>query len=268
MQKIISWNVASFRARLPLVKMLIEKENPDVLLLQEMKLEAHQYPFEEMEKQGYYTVLCGQKSWNGVAVLAKKPLETQMTCLDGFADQARFVEAVLSDGTTLISVYVPNGQPPEKMPQDTSRLKYKLAWMQALNAYITQKITAKEKFILGGDFNVIFQDGDVYNPTLFEGNALMVPSVREKLAQLHQTGVVNAIRQFHPQSGLYTFWDFQGGAWPRNHGILLDALYVSPTLKGCLMDAGVLKEYRAFEKPSDHVPIYCVLDEAVSSKKV
>lgn len=260
MQKIISWNVASFRARLPLIKQLMEKERPDILLLQETKLEAYQYPFEEIEKQGYYTVLSGQKSWNGVAILSKEPLEERKLSLDGFEDQARFVEAILSDGTSVMSVYVPNGQPPEREPEDTSRLTYKLSWMRALNEYIAQKVLQNDKFILGGDFNVIFQDGDVYNPTLFEGNALMVPSVREKLSDLHKTGVVNAVRHFHSESGLYTFWDFQGGAWPRNHGILLDALYLAPSMKGNLSDAGVLKEYRALEKPSDHVPIYCILE--------
>ena len=154
MKKIVSWNVASIRARMDTLLTLLEKEKPDVVFFQEIKVEEDKFPFFELKSVGYESVVSGQKAWNGVAVLSKEPITLKSVALEGFEDQARFVEAVQSDGTHLISVYVPNGQAPANDPTDTSRLEYKLKWLAALKKYL-QGI---EKYIVGGDFNVIEQD--------------------------------------------------------------------------------------------------------------
>ncbi|MBO5997969.1 MAG: exodeoxyribonuclease III [Alphaproteobacteria bacterium] len=252
MKKIISWNVASIRARMELLLSLLEKEKPDVVFLQEIKVEEDKFPFFELRAAGYESVISGQKSWNGVAILSKEPIKLKSTALIGFEDQARFVEAEQSDGTHLISVYVPNGQAPMNNPTDTSRLEYKLKWLSALKKHLEQT----ENYIIGGDFNVIEQDKDVYNPALFENSVLMIPPVRAAFRELLTLPVENPMRDFHKDEEFYTFWDFQGGAWPRNHGIFLDYIFLSSALfKGKTTRADVLKEYRSCEKPSDHAPI-------------
>ena len=259
MQKIISWNVASLRARMPLVEELLETEKPNLLLLQEIKMETEKFPVLDFESRGYYSFASGQKSWNGVAILSRSPIQLIRNALPGFEDQARFIDVKTTNNIHIISVYVPNGTAPLNNPTDTSRLEYKLKWMDALIAYIQQLIQENVPFVLGGDFNVIYQDKDVYNPELFRDSALMVSSVREKLRELQGTGLFHALRHFHSQEKFYTFWDFQGGAWPRNNGIFLDALYISPLLRSEVKNADVLKEWRGKMKPSDHAPIFCEL---------
>jgi len=252
MKKIISWNVASIRARMTLLLSLLEKEKPDIVFLQEIKVEEDNFPFLELKSAGYNAVVSGQKAWNGVAILSKEELTVKATSLVGFEDQARFVEAIQSDGTHLISVYVPNGQAPMNNPTDTSRLEYKLKWLAALKEHLQKT----EKYIIGGDFNVIEQDKDVYNPALFTDSVLMIPPVRRAFREILSLPLENPMREHHKEEKFYTFWDFQGGAWPRNHGIFLDYIFLSSAqFKQRIEQADVLKEYRACEKPSDHAPI-------------
>lgn len=252
MKKIISWNVASIRARMDSLLHLLEAEKPDIVFLQEIKTQQDQFPFLELRSAGYESVISGQKAYNGVAILSKQPIRLVSTALTGFEDQARFVQASLEDGTNLISVYVPNGQAPANDPADTSRLAYKLKWLKALKEHLKQT----KRYIIGGDFNVIFKDQDVYNPALFEQSALMVPPVRKAFEELLKLPIENPLRDFHKNEQLYTFWDFQGGAWPRNHGIFLDYIFLSQDyFMSCVVSAEVLKDYRASPKPSDHAPI-------------
>ena len=261
MQKIISWNVASIRARLPALQKLLMEEAPDVVLLQEIKAEENSFPFFDLKTWGYNAVICGQKSYNGVAILSKDKSQN-ITSNFGMPEdplQARFLQAEVGD-LTFICVYVPNGNSPEKDPQDTTKLTYKLAWMESLNRHIQSLLDAKRNFVLGGDFNVIELDSDVYNPEVFRTNALMLPEVRERYAQLNRLAVTNAIRLKNPEPHTYSFWDFQMAAWPRNKGMLLDALFVNNELKNHIKDAGILKQVRGWEKTSDHAPIYLILD--------
>ena len=252
MKKIISWNVASIRARMDTLMTLLNQEKPDIVFLQEIKVEEEKFPFFELKAAGYESVISGQKSWNGVAILSKEPIALKSTALPGFEDQARFVQAEQSDGTHLISVYVPNGQAPANDPTDTSRLEYKLKWLTALK----QHLEKTDKYIIGGDFNVIEQDKDVYNPALFENSVLMIPPVRAAFREILTLPVENPMRFYHKDEEFYTFWDFQGGAWPHNHGIFLDYIFLSSdSFKEKVIRADVLKNYRACEKPSDHAPI-------------
>lgn len=260
MQKIISWNVASIRARMPALIKLLETESPDIVLLQEIKAEDDTFPFFDLKLSGYNAVICGQKSYNGVAILSKTPFNNVRTqlLLDESEPQARFIQATIDD-LIVISVYVPNGNPPEKNPQDKTKLFYKLKWMDALNTHIANLLKTNQNFVLGGDFNVIERDSDVYNPEIFRDNALMLPEVRQKYAELTAQAVTNTIRLKNPEPHTYSFWDFQMAAWPRNCGMLLDALFVNNTMKDQVDSAGVLKDVRGWEKTSDHAPVYLVL---------
>ena len=258
MKKIISWNVASVRARMDLLKELLAQENPDVVFLQEIKVEEDKFPFFEFLALGYNAYISGQKSWNGVAVLSKEKLQIKSIALPGFEDQARFVEAVNNAGISFISVYIPNGQAPLNNPTDTSRLEYKLRWLNALYAYMLKL----ENFIIGGDFNVIQKDKDVYNPANFKNSVLMLPAVRDAFEQLLTLNIENPIRNLYPDGGLYTFWDFAANAWQRNNGIGLDYIFLSkPHFEGKIESAGVLKDYRGKEKTSDHAPVEVVVKE-------
>lgn len=254
---LMSWNVASIRARMPLLERVLTTQQPDVALLQEVKTLPEQFPFDRLQALGYHAVLNGEKAFNGVAILAKEPLTDVKTAFSNMPQtQARFIQAQWRD-CTLVCVYVPNGAPPMNQPEDTSRLAYKLAWLDAFNAYMKTLLAEGRSVILGGDFNVIALPTDVYNPDVFAGGVLMCSEVVSRFNTLQNLPMVNALRHFHQEPHLYSFWDFQGGAWPRNNGILLDAMFVSEDLKGQLQDAYVQKDLRAAEKPSDHVPL-CV----------
>ncbi len=259
MQKIISWNVASVRARLPILIKLLDQERPDFVLLQEIKAEEDTFPFFDLKAKGYEAVISGQKSYNGVAILSKEKLNHVKTTLLDEDMQARFVEVETPSGLTIISVYVPNGNPPEKDPADKTKLIYKLKWMSALNDHIKELLLQRKKIVLGGDFNVIERDSDVYNPEAYRTNALMLPEVREKYGELLALPITNVIRFKNPEPHTYSFWDFQMGAWPRNLGMLLDALFVNQDCIENVEAAGVLKEVRGWEKTSDHAPIYLIL---------
>ncbi len=262
MQKIISYNVAGLRARIPLVQRLMDEEAPDFLLLQEIKVTNETLPFSAFKGIPYHLSFIGQKSFNGVAVFSKQAPDEIITALPDLKEeipQARFIEARFQNRLSVISVYVPNGNPPEKDPADTTRFNYKLDWMATLTRYIGRLIDEGRSFIIGGDFNVIAQDSDVYNPDAYRQNALMLPPVRQAFQTFAQTGVVNTLRHMTQQEHLYSFWDFQSGAWRKNNGMLLDYIFVSPDLKAEITDCRILKPYRGFDKPSDHVPVCCVL---------
>jgi len=260
MQKIISWNVASVRARLPALLTFLEQEKPDIVLLQEIKATDETFPFFDFQLAGYRAIISGQKSYNGVAILSKKSLDHPVYHLSGFEDQARFIQADIGD-LTVISVYVPNGNPPEKDPADTSRLRYKLAWFQAFEQQVSRLLSQGKCLIVGGDFNVIERDTDVYNPEIFRSSALMVSEVREAYQLLQKNGLSNMIRQFYPEPHTYTFWDFQGGAWPKNNGILLDAFWVSEQVKPLVAQAEIYRDIRGWAGTSDHVPIGLMLPD-------
>ncbi|MBQ7413645.1 MAG: exodeoxyribonuclease III [Alphaproteobacteria bacterium] len=254
MQKIISWNVASVRARLPVLVDFLSREKPDYMLLQEIKATEENFPFFDLQMAGYTSVISGQKSYNGVAILSRWPLQFVRLELAGFADQARFIQAETKSGVVLICVYVPNGNPPDKNPTDMERLTYKLRWMAALGDHIQNLICSGKEVVLGGDFNVIERDSDVYQPDLFRESALMIPPVRQAYADLTK-GLINVIRQYNAAENSYSFWDFQGGAWPKNNGILLDALWVTPALARHIVRADIYKSVRGIKGTSDHVPV-------------
>ncbi len=264
MQKIISWNVASVRARLPVLTAFLAQERPDFVFLQEIKATEDTFPFMDLNLSGYTAVISGQKGFNGVAILSRTPLSNIVTTLPGLdatdSEQARFIQAETTNGTVLISVYVPNGNPPEKDPTDTSRLAYKRRWMAALTAHMDTLLKSGRRVILGGDFNVIERDDDVYNPAAYRSSALMVPPVRADFETLQALPITNVTRRFCPEPHTYSFWDFQMGAWPKNWGMLLDFIFVSDTMADAVQNACVYKEVRGQPKTSDHAPIGCIFN--------
>ena len=265
MQQIISWNVASVRSRMPALIRFLQEKEPDVVFLQEIKATEENFPYLDFKTLGYEAVISGQKAYNGVAILSKLPLKEVIRELPNVLQtdpaQARFIQATLSDNTILISVYVPNGTAPMNNPDDTSRLEYKLKWMNTFTNYVSSLIQSGKQVLIGGDFNVIERDTDVYNPEHFRDSSLMVPPVREAFEKFGKLPLVNLVRQFNPEANTYSFWDFQGGAWPRNHGILLDFFFATEKLASKVQSAPIYREVRGWEKTSDHVPIGCFIDK-------
>lgn len=256
--KIATWNVNSVRARIGLVLDWLREADPDVALLQEIKTTEDQFPRMEIEDLGYTLAIHGQRSYNGVAILSKRPLDDVTLGLPSLEDeQARYIEALVPAGDGVVrvaSIYVPNGNPVE-----SDRFPYKLRWLDALRTRAETLLGFEEPFVLGGDYNVIPGPEDVYDPKAWESDALYRPETRAEYRKLLNLGLTDALRVCHGGQGLYTFWDYTGGAWQRNKGIRIDHLLLSPQaadrLEGCDIDRHV----RGRDKPSDHVPVWCAL---------
>lgn len=258
-----SWNVNSVKTRLPQLLSYLEKRKPSVLMLQEIKTETEGFPEFELKSAGYYCVAKGQKSYNGVGVISRTPLELIRDTLPGVPDgdeQARFIDTYIPDADIrVISVYVPNGEPPANDPDSTHKLEYKTAWLDALTAYTHCLFEQDTPFIIGGDFNVIENDTDAYNPAAFKNTAFTVPAVRRRFRAFYYTGLTNALRLKAETAPLYSYWDYRAGAWQKNDGLLLDHLFLSPALADRLEKAGVDSYVRGNDKASDHAPVWCLL---------
>ena len=259
--KIATWNVNSVRARLAHLLGWLDKATPDILLLQEIKCMDDAFPILEIETAGYNCAVRGQKSYNGVAILSRTPLEDVITELPGDScdEQARYVEAVteFSKGVIRVaSLYLPNGN-----PVDGEKYPYKLAWMERLTAHAGNLLTYEEPLVLGGDYNVIPRDDDVYNPEAWRGDALACPEIRREFRALLYLGFTDAVQTTHPDGSAYTFWDYKGGAWKNDHGLRLDHLLLSPQAADRVFSCGIDRGPRGLEKPSDHTPVWCKLKE-------
>ena len=253
--RIASWNVNSVRQRLPHLLDYLRDAAPDVICLQELKCEDAVFPRQEVMDAGYNVETFGQKTFNGVALLSKTPLEDVTRGLPGFEDaQSRYIEGVVTDGAGAVfrvaSIYLPNGNPP-----DSDKYPYKLRFMDALIAHAKALLAQEERVVLAGDYNVILAPEDVYDPKGWAGDALFLPQTRAKFRELLDAGYTEALRAVTDAPGQYTFWDYQAGAWQKNNGLRIDHLLLSPQAADRLKSVEVDKELRAAEKPSDHVPI-------------
>jgi exodeoxyribonuclease-3 len=256
---IATWNVNSIKQRLDHLTAWLAERQPDVVCLQEIKCVDEAFPREPIEALGYNVATHGQKTFNGVAVLSKRPFDEVTPRLAGedTDEQARFLEAVISTPTGAVrvaSLYLPNGNPP-----DTEKYPYKLRWMDRLIAHARARLALEEPFVLAGDYNVIPAEADVHDPRAWLGDALFLPATRAKYQALLHLGFTDAIRAVSDEPGLYTFWDYQAGAWQRNNGIRIDHLTLSPQAADRLVQAGIDRTMRAREKPSDHVPVWAEL---------
>ena len=256
--KIATWNVNSVRQRTEHLLRYLRDAKPDVLCLQELKCMDAAFPLMEVEAEGYNAAVHGQKGFNGVAILAKAPIEV-VRGLPGDQDdeQARYIEATVPNGNGIIrvaSIYLPNGNPPQ-----TEKFGYKLAFMDRLIAHAKCLLALEEPLVLAGDYNVIPAPRDAADPAAWEGDALFLPETRARFRSLLNLGLTDALRATSDESGLYTFWDYQAGAWQRNKGIRIDHLLLSPWAADRLAEVTITKEKRGEDKPSDHVPVEITL---------
>lgn len=253
--KIATWNINGVKARLETVKAWLNEAQPDVAALQEIKSVDENFPREAFEELGYQVHTHGQKGFNGVALFSKVTLEDVQRGLPGddTDEQARFISALVPVGDKMIrvaSLYLPNGNPVE-----TEKFPYKLGWMERLQKWAELRLEAEEDFILAGDYNVIPQPIDCYSPKAWEGDALYRPESRSAFFKFQNLGLTDALRATN-QDQAFTFWDYQAGAWQKNNGIRIDHLMLSPSVADLLVECQVDKHVRAWEKPSDHVPVW------------
>lgn len=251
--RIASFNINGARARLPRLLEWLEETQPDVACLQEIKCQDDSFPADEFDKIGYKAIWHGQKGFNGVAILARgaEPVEVRRTLPGDPEDEhARYIEAEV-DGVRIACIYLPNGN-----PVPGPKFDYKLAWMARLRARMRELWELEILCAVVGDFNIIPHDSDVWSPRAMASDALMQPESRDAYFRLLGDGWVDAVDTLNPRGGVWTFWDYQAGAWPRDHGFRIDHLLLSPELGDRLVAAGVDKEYRGREKASDHTPVW------------
>lgn len=257
---IATWNINGIKARLDVLIAWLKEANPDVVCLQEIKSVDENFPVERIEELGYNVATDGQKGFNGVAILSKRPFDELIPRLPGddTDEQARYLEAVISgeEGAVRVaSIYLPNGN-----PVDTEKYPYKLAWMERLIAHAEDRLAHEEALVLAGDYNVIPQDGDCYSAEAWAEDALALPQTRERFRALLGLGFTDALRAVTPEEGIYTFWDYQAGAWQHNNGIRIDHLLLSPQASDRLKQCETTSQVRGWEKPSDHIPIWIDLE--------
>lgn len=262
MVKIVSWNINSVKARLQhLLSYLAEAEAAEIILLQEIKCTNEHFPYQEIEDMGYNIAVHGQKSYNGVAILAKFPLEDISThCIQEDEHQeARYIEAVISiqhQALRVASVYVPNGK-----DIGHERFKYKLTFFDALRSHLQKLLTYEEILVVGGDYNVApYLAVDVYDEKHLDGQICCHKEERKKWRQLLELGLVDAYMALYPSQQQFTWWDYRGGSWQHNKGMRIDHLLLSPEATDLLSACAVDTYMRDKEKPSDHAPIWCQLD--------
>ena len=257
--KIATWNVNSVNARLETVLSWFREHQPDVACLQEIKCVDENFPAQAFERLGYNAAVHGQKTYNGVALLSKTPLEDVRRGLpdQGDDDQARYLEAVVSGPrpVRVASIYLPNGN-----PVATDKFAYKLAWMARLSAHAKALLALEEPLVLTGDYNVIPEARDAEFPANWEGDALFRPQTCEAFRALKHLGLTDAYLEADGAAGAYTFWDYQAGAWQRNNGIRIDHALLSPQAADVLAGVSIHRDVRAWDKPSDHVPLVVELD--------
>jgi exodeoxyribonuclease-3 len=255
--RIASWNVNSIRQRLTHLVDWLTETSPDVVCLQEIKCLDEAFPAAELEALGYNIAVHGQKTFNGVAILSKLPIDEARARLPGgdADDHSRYLEVVISTrqgGLRVASIYLPNGNPPA-----SDKYTYKLAWMDRLIAHANDLLSFEEPLVLAGDYNVIPTPIDAKTPEAWLGDALFLPATRARFRQLTHLGFIDALRACDPEPGRYTFWDYQAGAWQRDNGIRIDHLLLSPQAAARLSSCTIDRHVRGRDKPSDHVPIRC-----------
>ena len=252
--KISSWNVNSVRARIENIKDYLNKFSPNILLMQEIKTEEKNFPFNEFEDLGYHSYVFGQKSYNGVAIISKKKLENVSTdIIKDKLKQARTIPAEFEfkkRKILVINIYTPNGN-----PVDTEKYDYKKKWLNDLTKVLKKLGQKNENIILSGDFNIIPAAEDVYNAKSFEDDALFRLEIRKKYREILNMGYVDSYRHKYPDTEGYTFWDYMRGAWQKNNGMRIDHFLLSNSLINILKNVSINKTPRGKEKPSDHTPI-------------
>lgn len=260
--KIASFNINGIKARLPRLKEWLAETRPTVACLQEIKTQDEGFPASEFEELGYHAIWHGQKSFNGVAILADgvAPKEAHRGLgingpKEGEGEQARYLEADVN-GVRVVNLYLPNGN-----PHPGPKFDYKLAWMEKSRARLQELLASEQPTVVVGDFNVIPHDRDVWSVKAMASDALMQPESRDAYFRILGDGWTDALATHNPRGGVWTYWDYQAGAWQRDHGFRIDHALLSPECADRLVAAGVDKDHRGREKASDHAPVWVELKE-------
>ncbi len=264
--KIATWNINGVKARIDNLRQWLADSSPDIVCLQEIKSVDDMFPRLEIEALGYHVETHGQKGFNGVAILSKTKPDEVLRGLpggessDGQQDeQSRYIEGVFSIAGGVVrvaSIYLPNGNP----ATDPIKYPYKLTWMERLRRHAAELLLLEEPLILAGDYNVIPEPHDCFDPAAWATDALFLPETRAAFRRLENMGLVDAVRTTTDAVKLYSFWDYQAGAWQKNNGIRIDHLLLSPEAADHLKSTAVEKHVRGWEKPSDHVPVVALFD--------
>ncbi len=256
--KIATFNVNGISSRLPILLRWLSESKPDVACLQELKATQDKFPETEIRAAGYHPMWHGQKSWNGVAILAREadPVEIRRVLPGDPEDEhSRYIEAEVR-GILIGCIYLPNGN-----PAPGPKLDYKLKWLARLTRHSQDLLASNKPAILAGDYNVIPTEIDVYKPERWVKDALFLPEVREAYANIVAMGWTDALRTRHPGERIYTFWDYFRNNWVRDAGMRIDHLLLSPALAPRLADAGVDRDPRGWDKPSDHTPVWVTISD-------
>jgi len=254
--KIATYNVNSINARLASLTRWLEETAPDIVCLQELKAPQDKFPEAAIRGAGYGVIWHGQKNWNGVAILAKQAQPVELCrVLPGDPDdlQSRYIEAEVGD-IVIACLYLPNGN-----PAPGPKFDYKLGWLDRLMLRAEQLLASRAPVVMAGDFNIIPTELDVYKPERWVDDALFRPEVRAHYARLLESGWVDSLRRVHPSATIYTFWDYFRNAYGRDAGLRIDHLLLSPSIADRLLDAGVDRNVRGWEKASDHAPTWVTL---------
>jgi exodeoxyribonuclease-3 len=255
--RIATFNINNVNKRLDNLLAWLAKAEPDVVSLQELKAEQGQFPASALRSLGYEAVWQGERSWNGVAILARNqtPVLTRTSLPGNPKDhQARYIEAAVN-GVLVTSIYLPNGN-----PQPGPKFDYKLAWFERLMTHAAELIATGVPVVLAGDYNVVPTPQDIYPTRSLDDNALIQPASRKALARLLAQGWTDALRKLHPTGPLWTFWDYKFERWPKDKGMRLDHFLLSPSLSGKLDDGGIDRWVRGEANASDHAPAWISLD--------
>ncbi len=253
--KIASWNVNSLKVRLPHVLDWLTQYQPDVLCLQETKQEDINFPAAALTEAGYQNVFSGQKTYNGVAILSKHAVQDVSYGIPNFEDPQKRVLAASVDGVRIVNVYIPNGQ-----SVDSDKYQYKLAWLQALTAWLADEIKTYPKLALLGDYNIAPEDRDVHDPAAWEGQVLCSVPERDALRALQALGLQDSFRLFEQPEKSFSWWDYRMNAFRRNLGMRIDHILLTAPLAAVCKSVLIDKEARKAERPSDHAPVLAELD--------
>lgn len=254
--KIASWNVNSLKVRLPHVLQWLTDNQPDVLGLQELKMESHLFPVDAFQEIGYHACFSGQKTYNGVAILSKSKPEDIQIQMPNFEDAQQRVISATIDGVRIVNIYVPNGQ-----SVGSDKYEYKLSWLKALKAFLKESLTQYPKLIVMGDFNIAPEDADVHDPVAWEGLVLVSEPERAAWRELLDLGLADSFRLFEQEDKLYSWWDYRNLGFRRNKGLRIDHLLVSKDLQEKCVKSYIDKAPRKLERPSDHAPVICEIEK-------
>lgn len=260
MPVICTWNVNSIKARLDHLEKIVNEAKPDVVLLQELKCVAEQFPYEAIENMGYNIAISAQKSYNGVAILSKAPIEDVKKVLPGDAEdeQARYIEGftnINGHGLRVASVYVPNGQ-----EVGSDKFSYKLSFFKRLHGHIKDLLNYNEAMVLGGDYNIAPEEIDVYNPKSLDGTVCFHPEERKWIRAIINSGVYDAYRLMHPSKQEFSWWDYRTSGWQNNRGMRIDHLLISPESADKLKNVWIDNKSRGWERASDHAPVFLSME--------